>query len=68
MGTWKKKELRDGVRERNDAESSSILRRCGSRNNLHQFSRDDGLPGTIEEDLESGDHVSSVLRGVLSHD
>ena len=68
MGTWKKIELRDGVGERNDAERSRIFRRCGSRDNLHQFSCDDGLPGTIEEDLESGDHVSSVLRGVLSHD
>ena len=34
-------------------------------NNFNQLSSDDGLPGSVEENLEFINHFSSVLRGVL---
>lgn len=43
-----------------------VLRSSGTSNNLHQRSSDDGLTGSIVEDLVFVDHVSGVLRGVLA--
>lgn len=44
---------------------SLILRCGGTGDNLYQLSSDDGLAGTIVENLELVDHVSCVLGGVL---
>lgn len=41
---------------------------CGSgstSNNLNQLSRNDSLSGTVEENLESVDHITSVLRCIV---
>lgn len=43
----------------------SILRCSGTSDNLDQLSGDDGLTGTVEQDGEFRDHLTSVLRGVL---
>jgi hypothetical protein len=43
-----------------------VCRRCGTRNDFDQFSRDDGLAGSVVEDLELADHVACVLRCVLA--
>jgi hypothetical protein len=41
----------------------------GSRtsDNLDKFASNDGLTGTVVQDLELVDHVSSVLGGVLEY-
>jgi hypothetical protein len=41
------------------------LRSCGTRNNLDKFASNDGLTGTVVQNLELVDHVSGVLGGVL---
>lgn len=44
---------------------SLILRRGSTSDNFHQLASDDGLTGTVVDDLEFADHVPSVLGGVL---
>lgn len=43
-----------------------VCRRCGTGDDFDQFSRDDGLAGSVVEDLEPADHVACVLRCVLA--
>jgi len=43
----------------------NVLRRSGTRNDIHQLSCDDGLASAVEENGELLDHVSSILRGIL---
>lgn len=38
-----------------------LLRGRGTSDNLDQLSGNDGLSGTVEQDLESVDHVAGVL-------
>ena len=42
-----------------------IRRSGGTRDDLDQFSRDDGLTGSVVEDLELADHVACVFGCVL---
>lgn len=42
-----------------------FLRGRGTRDNFHQFARDDGLAGAVEEDLVLVDHLAGVLGGIL---
>lgn len=42
-----------------------ILGRGSTSNNFHQLASDDGLTGSVVDDLELADHVSGVLGGVL---
>ena len=44
---------------------SLILGRGSTSNNFHQLASNNGLTGSIVDDLEFVDHISSVLRGVL---
>jgi len=43
-----------------------ILRSCGTSDNFDQLARDDCLSRSVVENLEAGDHVSSVLGSVLN--
>ena len=45
--------------------SFSFLTRRRPRDNLHQLTRDDGLPRAIVQDLKSVDHVAGVLGRVV---
>lgn len=47
--------------------SSLILGRGSTSDNLHQLASDDGLTGSVVDDLKFADHVPSVLGGVLAH-
>lgn len=42
-----------------------VLRGSSTSDNLDQLSGNDGLSGTVEENLVAADHVTSVLGGVL---
>ena len=42
-----------------------VLRSGGTSDNLNQLAGNDGLAGTVEENLVPLDHVTSVLGGVL---
>lgn len=37
----------------------------GTGDNLNQFTGNDGLSGTVEQNLEPVDHVAGVLGGVV---
>lgn len=42
-----------------------VLGSSGTSNNLDQLASNDGLTGTVEENLVLVDHLTGVLRGVL---
>jgi hypothetical protein len=42
-----------------------VRRRSGTRDNLDKLAGNDGLTGSVEQDLVLGDHLTSVLGGVL---
>jgi hypothetical protein len=44
---------------------SHVLGSCGTSDNLDQFASNDSLSGSVEKNLETGNHVSGVLGGVL---
>ena len=43
-----------------------ILRGSSPSNDLHQFPRNDGLAGTVEENLKFVDHIPCIFRGILA--
>src|SRR6184192_218576 len=43
----------------------TLLRRSGTSNDLYQFTSNDSLAGSVEQNLEFVDHFSSVLRSIL---
>lgn len=45
--------------------SLHVRRGSSTSDNLNQFSGNDGLSSTVEENLVLVDHLTSVLRGVL---
>lgn len=47
------------------AKPLAVLRSSSTGDNLNEFTSNDGLTGTVEQDLELGDHVTGVLGSVL---
>jgi hypothetical protein len=47
--------------------TSLLFRSSSTSDNLDKFARDDGLASSVEQNLELGDHIASVLGSIL-HD
>lgn len=55
----------DDMSNKQEVKNLHILRSGGTSNNLDKLSGNDGLAGTVVENLVLADHLAGVLGGVL---
>ena len=56
-----------GKRDRSVFFILHVRRGGGTSDNLDQLARDDGLTGSVDQDLVLVDHLASVLGGILGN-